>query len=252
MLKKYKNILFIFLLLVILLNFKVVYAVSNKYEIKYEYVNTNNLAVTDVSKKIKGSSNNIYGILKNLFTSKEANYNLKSIKEEIENPVSEIQEEVVTWHLPTNVGSVTQYPSYYHPALDIISPNGVYESVYPVRDGVVSSMYRDAYGALIVTILHDVDHKKYTSQYVHLSSYAPDLYVGKVVSWKDPIGQMGDTGMSYGVHLHISVVDCGYLDPNDYNCNNLGSFLNYASRRVNDGYYGLSSLIIVPSSWENR
>lgn len=163
--------------------------------------------------------------------------------------VQQMNSQPVTWQLPTRNGVISQYPSYYHVALDITSPNGVYETIYPVAPGTVSGIYYDSAGAKIVTIHHNINGKNYTSQYVHLSSYARGLYVGKYLNTTDPIGQMGATGVATGVHLHITVADCVLFDPNDYNCKDLNSFFRYIKVRYNQGFKGLSDLTYVPYSW---
>ena len=93
------------------------------------------------------------------------------------------------WHLPTETGIVSQYPHYGHAAYDITSPNGQNEIIFPIANGTISSIYRDNYGALIVTVRHEVDGRVYTSLYAHLSRYASDLYVGKPVTINDALGQ---------------------------------------------------------------
>lgn len=156
----------------------------------------------------------------------------------------------IKWQLPTKTGNVTSYPNYYHVAYDISSRNGIYEQIYPIANGVISGIYTDSAGALIITINHNIDGVNYTSQYVHLSSYAPGIYTGKYVTTNDVIGQMGRTGIATGVHLHITVVDnCALFDQNDANCKDLNSFFRYAKIRYNQGFSGLGSLIEVPNSW---
>lgn len=156
------------------------------------------------------------------------------------------------WYLPVQVGRITTYPNYYHMAYDITSYRGSAETIYPIYDGVVSSIYYDSAGALIVTVRHHVDGITYTSQYVHLSRFADGLHVGQVVDPHTPLGQMGTTGFSTGIHLHIAVLDCDLYNPNDTRCRNLNEFSAYAKRRFNEGYRGLGSLINVPYSWESR
>lgn len=155
----------------------------------------------------------------------------------------------VKWQLPVKTGRITNWLSYSHVAIDITSPNGVYETIYPIAVGTISGIYKDRAGANVVTVHHYIDGVNYTSQYVHLSSYAPGLYVGKSVTINDSLGQMGATGIATGVHLHISVVDCVLFDPNDSNCKNLGGYFNYLSRRYSQGFRGLNELIYVPNSW---
>lgn len=154
------------------------------------------------------------------------------------------------WQLPTHYGYITNYPNYYHIAYDITSPNGINESIYPIADGVVSGIYSDTAGALIVTMSHNIDGVNYTSQYVHLSSYAQGLYVGKSLTKNDPLGQMGRTGIATGVHLHVTVVDnCTLFDSNDINCKDLNSFFRYTRLRYNEGFTGLNNLLNVPQQW---
>ena len=150
------------------------------------------------------------------------------------------------------MGTISQNPHYGHVALDITSPRGSNELIFPVANGTISSIYRDGAGALIVTVLHNVNGKKYTSQYVHLSSYANGLYVGKPVTINDCLGKMGSTGYSTGVHLHLAVVDCALFDPNDPNCSDLNGFFRYGRYRLGQGYIGLGTMMNVPGSWSSR
>ena len=156
------------------------------------------------------------------------------------------------WYLPTENGSITTYPNYDHVAYDIISWRGTAETVYPIADGMVSGIYTDPYGALVVTILHEVDGVKYTSQYVHLSRYADGLSVGQRVTHNTPIGQMGSTGWSTGVHLHIAVLDCALFDSRDPNCSDLNAWYRYDKKRLSENFYGLGVLVYVPNSWNER
>lgn len=171
-------------------------------------------------------------------------------KKEDSSSIQQLPAQEIKWRLPTKTGRITTYPNYYHVAFDITSPNGIYETIYPVANGTITGIYNDSAGAKIITIHHNIDDVNYTSQYVHLSSYANELYVGKYVTVNDPIGQMGATGIATGVHLHITVVDnCILFDPNDSNCRDLNSFFKYIKLRHNQGFTGLNNLINVPNSW---
>ena len=230
---------------------------QGEYSFLYEQVNVNNIATAVVPIK-KDSTNKI--ITKLLLTETPYKVEKKTeTKTEIFNifqevPKVEDAKPVVApkrhWYLPTEQGTITQYPGYNHVALDITSPRGTGEGVYPVAEGTISDIYRDYAGALIVTVNHHIDGKNYTSQYVHLSSYAPGLYVGKHVTVNDRLGQMGSTGVSTGVHLHLAVIDCSFY--NDGACYNLGKLLSYANTRYSQGFYGLQSVMNVPYSWSSR
>lgn len=244
---KYKKIIFMIIFSFILIFIGIMNIdVYSSSEIKYETFNTKNIASVKVSNKKDEIDTSL------LLTSISSSIKKNDEKvEEVE--LENINKEVVVkkyWRLPTEMGTVTQYPSYYHTAYDIMSPRGYGEAIYPVYDGVVSSIYYDYAGALIVTILHDVEGVKYTSQYVHLSRFQDGLHVGQEVTTDDIIGYMGASGIASGVHLHITVVDCSLYG--DGNCYDINSFYNYARRRLNEGYVGLGNHIILPVSWNNR
>lgn len=156
------------------------------------------------------------------------------------------------WRLPTERGYITQQAHYYHVALDITSPRGTNETIYPIADGVITSITHDTAGAKIVTVNHYINGQYYTSQYVHLAWFDGGIYVGKQVTTNDPLGAMGTTGISTGVHLHIALLDCNLYDPNDYNCSTLNGYYNYGRKRMNEGFRGLSSVMNVPYSWTSR
>lgn len=230
---------------------------SSNYNFNFETVNIQNISPVRVSMKkdaLNQSLNKL--ILKEVAmtqtpaTTTTTPKKTTIIKTTIKTETKVNQTPTRQWYLPTQYGTVSQYPRYGHVALDITSPRGTAEGVYPVAEGTISDIYRDYAGALIVTVNHRIDGKNYTSQYVHLSSYAPGLYVGKHVTVNDRLGQMGSTGISTGVHLHLAVMDCSFY--NDGACYNLGNLLSYANKRYSQGFYGLPSVMNVPYSWSSR
>jgi hypothetical protein len=248
-------------IIMISIGLQTVHAYSNDdYIVEYEYVNIKDMAPTNVAIKEEPENNSLKSLL-------ITNLSINNTAEEypIDNgQVEEVQVETVksvevaqetpkpVWRLPTEMGQISQYPHYGHAAYDITSPRGSNELIFPVANGVITNIYRDPAGALVVTILHDIDGKKYTSQYAHLSSFANDIYIGKNVTVNDCLGRMGTTGRSTGVHLHLALVDCALFDSNDPYCRDLNSFFNYANRRVAENYYGLGVHIYVPNSWSSR
>ena len=163
------------------------------------------------------------------------------------------------WRRPTTTGYVTQNAyygaSYTHRALDIGSSNGRGEKIYPVLGGVITKIYSDYYGALMVQIDHYVpaENKYYTSLYVHLSRYSPNIYVGKEVTTDDYLGYMGDTGYAFGVHLHIELFPCRmYTDSQCYTWN---SWVNFAENQLRNGYNPRQKIPVTNglyNSWSNR
>ncbi len=232
--------------------------------LKNNYINTRNIAPIKIStkKNSKKSSNNIFSGPNDL--RKLSPVNIYSNNKKIEETLEEVSLTVTNfteptkepprniWYLPTESGIITQNPRIGHVALDITSPRGTREVIFPIANGIISGIYKDKAGAKIVTILHDVAGKKYTSQYVHLSSYSKDIYVGRPVTINDPLGNMGTTGKSTGVHLHLALIDCALFDPNDHNCHSLSSFYKYANTRLKQGYIGLGAMIYVPGEWSSR
>ncbi len=162
---------------------------------------------------------------------------------------------------PTKTGYITQESyygaSYSHRAVDIGSKNKTKEKIYPIADGTITSKYYDNYGALCLAIEHYnlKDRKYYTSLYVHMSSYAPGLYVGKKVTSEQYIGYMGNTGHSFGVHLHLELFPCRLYNPSDSNCYKWSVYDAYAKRLLKSGY-NIRKLISFPkgtyNSWNTR
>lgn len=162
---------------------------------------------------------------------------------------------------PTVSGYITQEayykPSYSHRAVDIGSKNKTKEKIYPIADGTITSIYEDKWHALCLTIEHYnlKDGKYYTSLYVHMSSYAPGLKVGKKVTSNQYIGYMGMTGKATGVHLHLEVFPCRLYNPADKNCYKWSVYDTYAKNLLRNGY-NPRDLISFPkgtyNSWSTR
>lgn len=105
---------------------------------------------------------------------------------------------------PTS-GSVSQYPVWYHTALDIANPSS--PAVIAADSGTVTfaGCLNWGYGCHVI-----IDHGNgYQSLYAHLSRY--DVEVGDSVSQGSQIGAMGSTGRSTGTHLHFEIRSGGAL-----------------------------------------
>ena len=227
----------------------------NNYSLQYRYINIKDVAMADLSEKNNKSNTNLLSMIDEWYLNE---------KEEIEDKISftsvqflktknskVIEPPKIVWYLPVEKGIITQYPSYSHPAYDITSPRGTSEVIYPVANGVISSIYKDHAGGLTITINHTRLNEKYTSQYVHMWRYADGLYVGKEVSVNDALGWMGSTGYSTGTHLHIAVADCALYEEGGP-CPDINSFSRYLKTRHSQGHRGLASFINIPYRWNGR
>lgn len=249
---------FLFLVLSVYIETKELF-VKQEYRISYEYINVKDMATSNVV--VKEDDRNIFTKLLEIVTTNQSSPSGlveadSSNIESVELPqINDSQSNPVTpktiWHLPTEMGRITTFPNYGHVALDITSPRTYQETIFPVANGVVTGIYTDPAGALTVTVLHNVGGQRYSSQYVHLSRYAEGLYIGKEVTINDALGQMGSTGYSTGPHLHLAVVDCGMFQSGDA-CQDLNGFFNYGRVRFNQGFYGLQTVMYVPTAWDNR
>lgn len=227
------------------------------YTVSYEYINIKDMTQPHVATKVSHETtvdSLLNKVEQNLGTIEEVA--MKNPLEPTPLPVASNSAATVPnkkiWYLPTQYGQITQYPNYGHVAYDLTSWRGTGETIYPIANGTISGIYTDSAGALIVTVLHNVNGVKYTSQYVHLSSYASGIYIGKPVTINDALGQMGTTGYSTGVHLHIAVLDCALFDSNDPNCYDLNAWHRYGQKRLAENFYGLGVLVYVPDSWSSR
>ena len=112
----------------------------------------------------------------------------------------------------------------YHAGVDISNNTGT--KIYSVSNGRVITVHpyytpMQGYGKYIV-IQHNINGRTYTTLYGHLS--AINVSEGQVVTKDTVIGLMGNTGHSFGSHLHLNVCigesSCQSLsqtvDPRDY------------------------------------
>ncbi len=117
----------------------------------------------------------------------------------------------------TRIGSMFS-TARFHPILQISRPhNGVDFSApigTPVRsvgDGIVVHSGYSATTGYMVRIAHD---SRYVTEYMHLSKISNDARKGARVRRGEVIGNVGNTGLSSGPHLHFGLFDRGsYVDP---------------------------------------
>lgn len=123
---------------------------------------------------------------------------------------------------PTNTRSVSSPfgPRWgrNHNGIDISASRGT--PVYAAASGVVSRAISGCvegnkscgggYGNHVI-IVHQLNGKTYATVYAHLSSLS--VSQGQAVSAGDHIGGIGNTGHSYGAHLHFEIHPGGYGNP---------------------------------------
>ncbi len=105
---------------------------------------------------------------------------------------------------PTTSSRISSYFYEYrsggrHKGIDIPS-GGRHIPIYASRDGIVVQAGRNGNYGNCVTISHG---NGYTTRYAHLSSIS--VRTGQSVNKGDRVGIMGNTGLSFGIHLHFEV-----------------------------------------------
>ncbi|MGP7816485.1 murein hydrolase activator EnvC family protein [Niallia sp. 01092] len=89
----------------------------------------------------------------------------------------------------------------FHAGIDIANSADV--PIVAASDGVVSrSYYSSSYGN-VVFISHSIDGQIYTTVYAHMDNRS--VQAGETVSKGQQIGIMGNTGHSFGQHLHFEM-----------------------------------------------
>lgn len=113
-----------------------------------------------------------------------------------------------TWMKPTNGRLSSGYGwrnlgngPEFHYGIDLANSSGT--PIVASADGVVSyAAPLSTYGNVII-ITHSINGAIYTTVYAHLSGF--NVSTGSVVSKGQKIGAMGNTGRSFGSHLHFEV-----------------------------------------------
>jgi murein DD-endopeptidase MepM/ murein hydrolase activator NlpD len=104
------------------------------------------------------------------------------------------------WVFPVS-GLITQYPSWYHMALDIAGDIGT--SVAAAHAGTVTRVNLGSYDGGYGNNVWIDDGDGIATHYAHLNSVA--VSVGQQVNAGQIIGARGTTGRSTGPHLHFEV-----------------------------------------------
>lgn len=109
--------------------------------------------------------------------------------------------EAPTFQKPLN-GGISQRFSFYHPAIDIMSPYGT--AIKSVAEGKVEKVgWEMGYGKTVI-----IDHNgQFKTRYAHLSEFG--VKEGDTISKENIVGKVGLTGWTSGPHLHFEVFSNG-------------------------------------------
>jgi len=95
-----------------------------------------------------------------------------------------------------------------HEGTDFVPGAGAH--IQAIADGVVS-VSTDSGGAFGVTIVidHVVDGHQVSTRYAHMEYDSRQIQIGDTVTVGQFIGRTGNTGRSFGAHLHFEVLENG-------------------------------------------
>ncbi len=100
-----------------------------------------------------------------------------------------------------------------HDAQDFAAADGT--QVQAIADGTVleAGFASDGCG-FGLKLEHEIDDQLVTSRYCHMQVNSHTFQVGDAVAVGDPVGNVGNTGLSFGSHLHFALtIDGEAVDP---------------------------------------
>lgn len=110
---------------------------------------------------------------------------------------------------------------YYHTGIDIVKERNALDTIVAAEKGKVIKIVSNVkgrdlskdYGNYI-----EIQHGNNTvTKYCHLKYNSIKVKVGQIVSKSQEIGYMGDTGYTFGAHLHFQIIKNGKtVDPLPY------------------------------------
>lgn len=120
------------------------------------------------------------------------------------------------WPLTDGFAYRTAPVEQFHDAQDIAAADGT--PVLAIGDGVViEAGYASDGCGFSAKLQHRVEGETLTSRYCHMQVGSHDLKVGDEIEMGQQIGRVGNTGMSFGSHLHLALRLSGVpIDPLPY------------------------------------
>lgn len=125
-------------------------------------------------------------------------------------------EAAIQWPFKVGVGMSSGYGMRWgrlHEGIDFVPGEGA--PIQAIADGVVriATEQGAAYG-VTVYIDHVIDGQIVTSHYSHMQYGSLQVKAGQTVKVGDIVGHTGNTGRSYGAHLHFEIIiNGGTVDP---------------------------------------
>ncbi|MEV8175046.1 peptidoglycan DD-metalloendopeptidase family protein [Microbacterium sp. NPDC079176] len=125
-------------------------------------------------------------------------------------------EAAIQWPFKVGVGMSSGYGMRWgrlHEGIDFVPGEGA--PIQAIADGVVriATEQGGAYG-VTVYIDHVIDGQIVTSHYSHMQYGSLQVKPGQTVKVGDVVGHTGNTGRSYGAHLHFEIIiNGGTIDP---------------------------------------
>ncbi|WP_435907354.1 M23 family metallopeptidase [Leucobacter sp. W1153] len=101
----------------------------------------------------------------------------------------------------------------FHDAQDFAAPDGT--TIQSIAEGVViEAGYANDGCGFGLKVKHVIDDSDVTARYCHMQMNSHDHEVGDKLRVGDPVGRVGNTGLSFGSHLHFALtVDGEAVDP---------------------------------------
>ncbi|MGM1017325.1 MAG: M23 family metallopeptidase [Actinomycetota bacterium] len=137
------------------------------------------------------------------------------------------QDAAIQWPFPVGVAMSSGYGQRWgrlHAGIDLVPGEGA--PIQAIADGTVR-IATEAGGAYGVTVYidHVIDGEVVTSHYAHMQYGSLRVAAGDEVKVGDIIGQVGNTGRSYGAHLHFEIIVNGSpIDPLPWMQENAGRY----------------------------
>lgn len=101
-----------------------------------------------------------------------------------------------------------------HKGTDFMAPFGT--PIYAIADGVVVTSSEGGTGwGVYVKIAHNIGGQSVTTLYAHMAYGSRAVESGQTVTAGQYLGQVSDTGLAYGTHLHLEItVNGSYVSSN--------------------------------------